>query len=220
MGGGRQAMKSNVTETAFDPIDTWAGQRQDGRDLIEEWKRDKLSRKLSFDVVQNNEELSRVDTNKVNYLLGIFANGHINMDWKREKGPKGQPSLENMTVAALKILQKSKRGYILVVPICAERTVSLRELSVALTDYLFQVEGGLIDVAHHRGHAAQALLETIKFSDAISTTLGMINTDDTLVIVTSDHTHSMNFNGYSDRGSHVLGTFRSSFRIAIASVNT
>ncbi|XP_017759952.1 PREDICTED: alkaline phosphatase-like [Eufriesea mexicana] len=181
MGGGRQMLKSNATGTEFDPIDTWAGQRKDGKDLIEEWKRDKRSRKLSFDVVQNNEELSRVNVDKVDYLLGIFANGHISMDWKREKGPKGQPSLEEMTVTALKILQKSKNGYLLV------------------------VEGGLIDYAHHRGHAAQALLETVRFSDAVNATLTMINTQDTLVIVTSDHTHSMSFNGYSDRGSSILG---------------
>ncbi|CAL7933290.1 unnamed protein product [Xylocopa violacea] len=181
MGGGRQMMKSNATGTEFDPIDTWAGHREDGRDLIEEWKRDKLTRNLSFDVVQNNEQLSRVDVDKTDYLLGIFANGHISMDWNREKGPKGQPSLEEMTVTALKILQKSKHGYLLV------------------------VEGGLIDYAHHRGHAAQALLETVRFSDAINATLRMIDTKDTLVIVTSDHTHSMSFNGYSERGSHILG---------------
>ncbi|XP_031832792.1 alkaline phosphatase [Nomia melanderi] len=181
MGGGRQMMKSNATGTEFDPIDTWAGARQDGRNLIEEWKKDKASRKLSHSVVENNEQLLKLDTKKVDYVLGVFANGHISMDWNREKGPKGQPSLEQMTVAALKILQRSKHGYLLV------------------------VEGGLIDFAHHRGHAAQALLETVRFSDAINATLKMINTDDTLVIVTSDHTHSMSFNGYSDRGSNILG---------------
>lgn len=63
----------------------------------------------------------------------------------------------------------------------------------------------MIDFAHHRGHAAQALLETVRFSDAVNATLRMVNTSDTLVIVTSDHTHSMNFNGYSARGSSVLG---------------
>ncbi|KAG9429352.1 alkaline phosphatase [Apis mellifera carnica] len=181
MGGGRQMLKTNATGTEYDPIDEWAGHRQDGKDLIEEWKRDKSSRGLAFSVVQNNEELSRVNIDKIDYLLGIFANGHISMDWNRKKGPKGQPSLEDMTVTALKILQKSKYGYLLV------------------------VEGGLIDFAHHRGHAAQALLETVRFSDAINATLKMINTQDTLVIVTSDHTHSMSFNGYSDRGSHILG---------------
>ncbi|XP_077260226.1 alkaline phosphatase isoform X2 [Temnothorax americanus] len=181
MGGGRQVMKSNVSAGEFDPIDTWACYRQDGRDLIDEWMRDKSSRNLAYKVVQNNEELSQVDIDNVDYLLGIFANGHIEMDWKRERGPKGQPSLEEMTVTALRILQKSKQGYFLM------------------------IEGGLIDYAHHRGHAAQALLETVRFSDAVNATLRMINSDDTLVIVTSDHTHSMSFNGYSPRGSSILG---------------
>ncbi|XP_076680610.1 alkaline phosphatase [Andrena cerasifolii] len=186
MGGGRQVMRSHAAAGASDPIDTWACYSKDGRDLIEEWRKDKASRKASFSVVENNEQLSNVDTDKVDYLLGIFANGHISMDWNRDKGPKGQPSLEEMTVAALKILQRSKHGYLLV------------------------VEGGLIDFAHHRGHAAQALLETVRLSDAINATLRMINTDDTLVIVTSDHTHSMSFNGYSDRGSNILGVAQKS----------
>jgi len=115
MGGGRQVMKSNVSASEFDPIDTWACYRQDGRDLINEWMRDKSDRNLAYKVVQNNEELSRVDIDNVDYLLGIFANGHIAMDWKREQGPKGQPSLEEMTVTALRILQKSKQGYFLMV---------------------------------------------------------------------------------------------------------
>lgn len=181
LGGGRQMLKSDATAGKFDPIDTWACYSRDGRDLIKEWERDKASRKVSYQVVENNRELANVKTEKVDYLLGIFANGHIKMDWERERGPEGQPSLEQMTVAALKILRKSKEGYLLV------------------------VEGGLIDFAHHRGHAAQALLETVRFSEAINATLGMVNTDDTLIIVTSDHTHSMSFNGYSDRGSSILG---------------
>lgn len=131
MGGGRQVMKSNVTAGESDPIDNWACYRQDGRDLIDKWKQDKESKKLSFSVVENNEQLSKVDANKVDYLLGVFANGHISMDWHRPKGPKGQPSLEEMTVAALKILQKSEHGYLLVVRIFLEnKKVLLRLRSI------------------------------------------------------------------------------------------
>ncbi|XP_011148617.1 alkaline phosphatase isoform X1 [Harpegnathos saltator] len=180
MGGGRQMMKSNVNASKFDPVDTWACYRRDGRDLIDEWMKDKSDRMLAWNVVQNNEELFRLDVNNVDYLLGIFANGHIEMDWKRERGPRGQPSLEQMTIAALRVLQKYPEGYFLM------------------------VEGGLIDFAHHRGHAAQALLETVRFSDAVDATLRMVNIEDTLVIVTSDHSHSMSFNGYSARGSSIL----------------
>lgn len=181
MGGGRQVLKSNVTGTEADPLDTWACKSNDGRDLISDWAKDKASRKVSFKVVENNEQLSAVDAEETDYLLGIFANSHISMDWKRDEGPKGQPSLEDMTKTALRILQKSPNGYVLV------------------------VEGGLIDFAHHRGHAAQALQETVRFSDAVNATLQMINTSETLLIVTSDHTHSLSFNGYSDRGNSILG---------------
>lgn len=115
MGGGRQGMKSNVSATEFDPIDEWACRSNDGRDLLTAWAEDKMARKVSHQVVQNNEELSKIDYEKVEFVLGIFANGHIKMDWEREKGPLGQPSLENMTLAAIKILSKSPNGFVLVV---------------------------------------------------------------------------------------------------------
>lgn len=73
------------------------------------------------------------------------------------------------------------------------------------------MEGGLIDFAHHRGHAAQALNETVGFSDAIKAALEMIDLTDTLVIVTSDHTQSMSFNGNSARGSNILGKNKIAF---------
>ncbi|XP_058807798.1 alkaline phosphatase isoform X2 [Phymastichus coffea] len=164
MGGGRQMLQTRFNVTNIDPLDIWAGQRKDGRDLIDYWIQDKKNRSLSYNVVQNNEQLASVDLINTDYLLGIFANGHIPMDYMRDKSGKGQPSLEEMTV-----------------------------------------EGGLIDFAHHRGHAAQALLETVRLSDAVNATLRMVNPENTLVIVTSDHTHSLAFNGNSKRGNSVLG---------------
>lgn len=115
MGGGRQMLQSSLNDTSSDPIDKWACRSKDGRDLIEKWRQDKKSRKISFEVVLNNEELSKVDYAKTDFLLGIFANGHIAMDWQRDKSPKGQPSLEEMTTAAIKILDKSDKGYLLMV---------------------------------------------------------------------------------------------------------
>lgn len=47
--------------------------------------------------------------------MGIFANGHMSMEYKRDNGPKGQPSLEEMTKAAIKILKKCTKGFLLVV---------------------------------------------------------------------------------------------------------
>uniref|UniRef100_A0A0C9S0U6 Alkaline phosphatase n=1 Tax=Fopius arisanus TaxID=64838 RepID=A0A0C9S0U6_9HYME len=181
MGGGRQMLKSNATATKWDPIDKWACYSSDGRDLLSLWKADKDSRGLRYTLVQNNDELRNVDPDEIDYLMGIFANGHISMDWNRNTGPNGQPSLEEMTSMAIKVLKKEKNGFLLV------------------------VEGGLIDFAHHRGHAAQALRETVRLSDAVNSTLQMVDLKDTLVIITSDHSHSLMFNGYSDRGSSILG---------------
>lgn len=71
-----------------------------------------------------------------------------------------------------------------------------------------KVEGGLIDFAHHRGHAKQALSETVEFSQAVQIATDLLeNDDDTLIIVTSDHSHSLVFSGYADRGSTVLGNY-------------
>ncbi|XP_046488848.1 alkaline phosphatase isoform X1 [Neodiprion pinetum] len=181
MGGGRQQLQSNSTGLENDEVNTWSCYRQDGRKLIDEWAADKTARNFSNVVVQNNEELFSVDTENTDFLMGIFNNAHLSMDWNRDTGPKGQPSLENMTVAAIKILQKAEKGFVLA------------------------VEGGLIDYAHHRGHAAQALRETIRFSEAVSATLKLIDTTETLVIVTSDHGHAMTFNSGADRGQDVLG---------------
>ena len=108
-------LQSSSNGSASDPIDRWACYSKDGRDLIGVWREDKKSRKVPFEIVQNNEELSQVDHERTEFLLGIFSNGHIPMDWKRDKSPKGQPSLEEMTTAAIKNLQKSDKGFLLMV---------------------------------------------------------------------------------------------------------
>lgn len=65
----------------------------------------------------------------------------------------------------------------------------------------------MIDFAHHRGHARQALQETLAFSDAVQSAIQMTKDEeqDTLIIVTSDHSHSLVFAGYADRGTSILG---------------
>jgi alkaline phosphatase len=66
------------------------------------------------------------------------------------------------------------------------------------------VEGGRIDHAHHDGNARRALEETIAFSDAIRAADEMSG-DDTLILVTADHAHTMHFAGYPRRGNPILG---------------
>lgn len=64
----------------------------------------------------------------------------------------------------------------------------------------------MIDFAHHRGYARQALSETVEFSQAVQNTVDFMGEDEnTLIIVTSDHSHSLVFSGYADRDKSVLG---------------
>jgi alkaline phosphatase len=70
------------------------------------------------------------------------------------------------------------------------------------------VEGGRIDHAHHFGNAHRALTDTLAFSDAVRTALEMVDLDETLVVVTADHSHVLTFAGYPARGNPILGLVR------------
>jgi len=185
MGGGRQMLVSDVTGSAADPLDTWAGQSKDGRDLIRDWRLKKADEGVSHAVVQNNRELWNLNGQDVDYVLGIFANGHLMYDHERDRSDAGMPSLSNMTLKALEVLGNSDKGFLLV------------------------VEAGLIDQAHHRGNARKALSEVLELNAAVESTLSFLKStdrlDETLVIVTADHSHSLTINGHPDRGSSILG---------------
>ena len=53
--------------------------------------------------------------------------------------------------------------------------------------------------------AKRALTETLAFEEAVQTVLDMTNDQDTLVIVTADHSHTMTIAGYPERGNNILG---------------
>lgn len=67
------------------------------------------------------------------------------------------------------------------------------------------MEGGKIDKAHHKNKARLALDELADFDDAVKVALDELNLEESLVVVTADHSHSFIFNGYSKRGSDILG---------------
>ncbi|KAL1123148.1 hypothetical protein AAG570_002235, partial [Ranatra chinensis] len=185
MGGGRQCLKSDVEDLENDPVDKWACLRQDGKDLIKDWSLRRLANGNTFQVADKTEHLDNLDYDNIEYLLGIFANSHLSYEYSRDKGPRGMPSLEQMTLSAIRVLLKQRNGFVLI------------------------VEGGLIDVAHHRCNARKALQETLAFDQAINSSLRLLADqgilDDTLVIVTSDHAHTLTINGYPERGNNILG---------------
>jgi len=86
-----------------------------------------------------------------------------------------------MTVKAIEILDNNPAGFLLV------------------------VESGRIDHGHHAGSAYAALEDTIEFSRAVQSAVDKTNTEETLIIVTADHSHVFTMAGYPKRGNPILG---------------
>lgn len=142
------------------------GRRSDGRNLIEEWLSQSPNRKF----IEKKEELLNVNVNETDRLLGLFSNSH--MKYHLEDKKQKQPTLAEMTQKAIEMLQKNENGY-----------------------FLF-VEGGKIDIAHHETFAIYALDETVELSKAVKVARKMTNEEDTLIVVSTDHAHTMSFSGY------------------------
>jgi len=70
------------------------------------------------------------------------------------------------------------------------------------------VEGGRIDHAHHNGNAFRALTDTIELSNAVRAAVSKVNLNETLIIVTADHSHTFTMAGYPIRGNNILGLVR------------
>ncbi|KAF5289631.1 hypothetical protein FQA39_LY14989 [Lamprigera yunnana] len=68
------------------------------------------------------------------------------------------------------------------------------------------VERGRIDHAHHYNNAYRALDETLAMETALLAALSMVNPTETLIVVTSDHSHVLTMGGQATpRGHPILG---------------
>lgn len=90
-------------------VDGFDGERLDGKNLISEWQKNKNNAKVIYD----KESLRDLDVESTDYVLGLFASGH--MDYHLESDHTKQPRLLEMTEAAIKILQKEDNGFFLFV---------------------------------------------------------------------------------------------------------
>lgn len=168
-GGRRELLSSNITDE-----EGYKGLRKDDRNLIDEWLTDRKSRgKASY--VWNEEQLKTVDITSTDYLLGLFEPDHCkyNLEIAHNQEEDKEPSLTEMTETAIRMLSKEKNGY-----------------------FLF-VEGARIDMAHHDTLVQHSLGETEEFSNAIQMAYSMTDPEETLIVVTSDHGHTLSYNGYS-----------------------
>lgn len=165
-GGSRNFINNNETEHGG------RGMRSDGRNLINEWILKKSSRRF----IRTRAELMDLNVDSEEDIFGLFSSDHLpyHLDVV-DKNLVEIPSLEEMTMMAIEILEKSQNGYFLL------------------------VEGGRIDHAHHSTEAKYAIDETIEFSKAIQRAVESVDLEHTLIVVTSDHSHTMSYAGYAVR---------------------
>ncbi|XP_004701896.1 intestinal-type alkaline phosphatase-like [Echinops telfairi] len=157
LGGGRKYMFPRWTPDPEYP--SQSGFRLDGRNLVQEW----------------------LDKHQVAGpgVRGLFEPGDTKFDVNRD--PTQDPSLMDMTEAALRLLSRNPRGF-----------------------YLF-VEGGRIDQGHHEGSGYLALTEAVMFDSTIEKAGKLTSEEDTLTLVTADHSHVFTFGGYTLRGTSIFG---------------
>jgi alkaline phosphatase len=174
LGGGRRMLLP--TTTADPEYADRRGSRTDRRNLIEEWRRRTRGR-----FVWNAEQFAALNPKRDRRVLGLFEPDHMRYEADRRGDKAGEPSLAEMTRAAINILRSDPDGFVLM------------------------VEGGRIDHAHHDGNARRALEDTIALDDAVRTVLEMVDLENTLVVVTSDHSHAFTISGYPARENPILG---------------
>ncbi len=153
------------------------GARTDGQDLITLWARQEPGRAFVF----SGSQLAKLDLNHTGKLTGLFSGDHMDYEFDRVTDKADQPSLVEMTKAAVSVLKRGDKGFFLV------------------------VEGGRIDHAHHSGNAFRALTDTVALAEAVEAAAALTSDQDTLILVTADHSHTMSFVGYPQRGNPILG---------------
>ena len=175
MGGGRRGFLSRTKD--IDPETGGRGERRDGRQLTKEW----LSRYEQAAYIWNLQQFKALDLNKTQHLLALFEPSHMKYETDRSSDKGGEPSLSEMTAKALALLSRNKSGFMLV------------------------VEAGRIDHAHHQNNAHRALVDTIALAKAVEVADQMTKAEETLIIVTADHSHVFTIGGYPVRGNPILG---------------
>lgn len=175
LGGGRRSFLPNTTD---DPEDEGKkGERLDGRNLAEEW----VQKYPNAQWVWNKKQFDKIDAATTDHLLGLFNRSHMQYEADRNEDRGGEPSIVDMTKKAIEILSKNENGFYLM------------------------VESGRVDHANHAVNIYRTLTDGLVFAEAVQAALDMTDPEETLIIVTADHSHTMTMAGYQDRGNPILG---------------
>jgi alkaline phosphatase len=167
MGGGRQFF---VPSTVADE-EGGLGSRTDARDLRAEYAA------AGYTYVWNTTGFDALTTASLP-VLGLFERSHMEYEFDRPTDLGGEPSVADMTVKSIQLLERASRGR---------------------SGYFLMVEGGRIDHAHHEGNSYRALVDTQALDEAIGAAAQLVDLRETLIVVSADHSHVFNVAGYPMR---------------------
>jgi alkaline phosphatase len=157
LGGGRKKFKS--TENQADECGTFG-------DFIADAER------KGYQIVYTRKALEGVGAKSSRKILGLFASKGKTPElfrlYPKEHYQAQEPTLPQMTAAALEIVERDEDGFFLL------------------------VEGSQIDWASHRNDVAYQIAETLAFDQAVKVVLDWINEkpnrrQNTLVVIAADH---------------------------------
>ena len=115
-----------------------------------------------YKVVYSENEL-RAAAPQVDKIVGLFADEHLDYVIDRE-ATSSQPSLSEMSMAALEVLERDPEGFFLM------------------------IEGARIDMASHANDAERAITETVDFDRTVEAVARWAaERDEVTLIVTADH---------------------------------
>ena len=176
--GCKSIARQFVEFSAGDGIDValGGGRGKFAAPLIDDWK----LRYPNAAFVENHAALAAIDPTRTQQVLGLFATSHMTYMMDRDK-TNNEPTLSEMTAKAIDMLSQNDEGYYLM------------------------VEGGRIDHGNHDGVAEKALSEAQEFARAVRVALDKVDLEDTLILVTADHSHVLTMAGYPTRGNPILG---------------
>jgi len=177
MGGGRRHfLPKDAAFNSADAMSAVEGDRTDARNLVTEWQTTYPTGTYVMD--QTGFDAISDDATKV---FGLFNESHMQYEADRGNDIAGEPSLSQMTEKAINVLDNNDKGFFLT------------------------VESGRIDHAHHAGNAFNALNDTIELANAVKVAMENTNPEETLIVVTADHSHVFTIAGYPKRGNPILG---------------
>ena len=159
------------------------GLRDDGVDLVAKWQ----ARFPTGHYAGDAAAFRALQPGAAGPVLGLFTNDHLSYETDRD--PAKEPSLTEMATFAVKKMQASSRAN-------------------GNRGYYLMIEGGRIDHGHHATNPYRALTEAQQFSRAVAAVLASVDLNETLVLVTADHSHVMTIAGYPERGNDILGYVR------------